>query len=555
VAIRLEPGTRVTRNVELLRPLGEGGMGRVWLARHLTLGTELAVKFILPEHSSREKSLQRFAREASLAAKIESPHVVEIFDYGAMDDGTPYIVMELLRGETLGEALERRKRLPPPEVGLLISQVAEALGAAHGIGVVHRDIKPANLFLVRGTAELFVKVLDFGIAKQTSAVGAEALTETGGVLGTPYYMSPELLLSPKDVDHRADLWALAVVAYHALTGELPFKGETMAAIAMMIRDGALTPASALVSRLPPEIDMWFKIALCRDIELRFAAAEPLSRAFRRALAGQSLASHEAAQLERAEATTRRELASADEPRCAAAGHDAGASLARSTASGPARADTEPSAPPVPSTTLPTTPAATGDTLRSPTPTPEPDADRADTERSGASDAAVAASGKTFAGTSAGAPAPHAARQRALGLLGAALLVALGLGWALHGLSAGPTPAATSTSAEHAAPDLGPASSGTDAGGLERASGGQSADTASGATASGASPPPTSGPARSAPPAVSAATHATASPSRSGASQATPSASAPSPEHCKEVFVVDEHGDLKPKLECLQAPKR
>jgi serine/threonine-protein kinase len=275
------PGIHVTRNVKLVRPLGKGGMGSVWVGEHTTLDTEVAVKFISPEHAEKKRFVARFRREASSAAKIKSPHVVQVFDHGITEERVPYIVMELLEGESLAKRL-RRERLSPREVAMLVAQVSKVLTTAHDLGIVHRDLKPDNLFLVESGYELFVKVLDFGIAKQLTQELNE-ITDTGAMVGTPYYMSPEMLLSPKDADHRADLWALAVVAYHATTGELPFRGETLAALSVAVNDGAFTPPSALVPELGPEVDVWFKLALCRNIDGRFQNAAEMSQSLRQAL--------------------------------------------------------------------------------------------------------------------------------------------------------------------------------------------------------------------------------------------------------------------------------
>ncbi|MBI4701237.1 MAG: serine/threonine protein kinase, partial [Deltaproteobacteria bacterium] len=224
-----KPGTMVTPKVRLARPLGAGGMGSVWVADHLALEVEVAVKLISAEALQRDPGLaERFKREAAVAAKIKSPHVVQMHDHGLTDDGTPYIVMELLAGESLRERLERCERLSPRETGLMLAQVAEVLSTAHAMGVVHRDLKPDNVFLVCSGYEIFVKVLDFGIAKHQGPAAGRPLTRTDAVMGTPEYMSPEQLLSAKAVDHRADLWALGVVVYEALTGWRPFHGETQA---------------------------------------------------------------------------------------------------------------------------------------------------------------------------------------------------------------------------------------------------------------------------------------------------------------------------------------
>ncbi|MBI4703108.1 MAG: serine/threonine protein kinase [Deltaproteobacteria bacterium] len=291
----LAEGTMVTPSVRLVRPLASGAMGSVWVAYHLGLDTEVAVKFISGELLYKSPSLvARFKREASMAAKIGSPHVVRIFDHGLMADGTPYIVMELLHGESLADRLERRGALGLPEAERLLSQVARGLRKAHELGIVHRDIKPENLFLVdsgtqdddeAGGEELFVKILDFGIAKQSRLSGDASLTAAGSVLGTPLFMSPEQVLSARAIDFRADLWALGVVMYFALTGEVPFNGETLGAIFQAITGGHFTLPSELPAALPRELDGWFCRALNADIEQRFGSAREMAAAFREALGG------------------------------------------------------------------------------------------------------------------------------------------------------------------------------------------------------------------------------------------------------------------------------
>ncbi|MBI4955620.1 MAG: serine/threonine protein kinase, partial [Myxococcales bacterium] len=274
-------GLMVSDRVRLVRPLGAGGMGSVWVADHLTLETEVAVKFITHALlAANPELLERFKREASAAAKIQSPHVVQTFDRGVTGDGLPYIVMELLRGESLRARLGRKRVLPPAEVAAVVRQTARALDAAHALGIVHRDVTPDNLFLCSTAGELLVKVLDFGIAKQEGALEASSVTRTGTTVGTPQYMSPEQLLSAKSVDGSADLWALAVVAYEALTGRQPFSGETLAAIAIEITSARfIRPSRMPGSTATPLVDEWFERAFDREKTRRFASALELARAF------------------------------------------------------------------------------------------------------------------------------------------------------------------------------------------------------------------------------------------------------------------------------------
>ncbi|RYG75084.1 serine/threonine protein kinase, partial [bacterium] len=238
--IELRPGAVLAGKLELRAPLGEGGMGVVWSARHLGLGTDVAVKFVRPSRAAVDPAAHaRFEREAVATARIAHPNVVRIMDYGAGADETssvgPYIVMELLRGFSLAEMLARGGRLSFATARSLVQQVGGALEAAHAEGVVHRDIKPHNVFVTEGNRDypLFVKVLDFGIAKMLGGepgAGELALTETGVLVGSAPYMSPEQLEGRKDVDLRTDLWSLAIIVYEALTGQAPFTGTSFVSV-------------------------------------------------------------------------------------------------------------------------------------------------------------------------------------------------------------------------------------------------------------------------------------------------------------------------------------
>jgi serine/threonine protein kinase len=281
--MELAQGTMVTTNVRLVQPLAHGGMGSVWLADHLGLDARVAVKFIAPELVKKEPSLrERFKREASISARLRSVHVVQTFDHGAMSDGTQYIVMELLEGITLTELCEQKKRLAPREVGIILAQVCKVLSRAHEIGIVHRDIKPDNLFMAAGDYDLFVKVLDFGIAKQTVLPsGGDVVTKTGAIVGSPEFMSPEQAINSKDVDHRTDLFSLAVVAYYALTHELPFEDRDDQPFWMQLTSGDHVAATARVPTLPPELDGFFKKALAPKPKDRFQSAKEMQEAWQR----------------------------------------------------------------------------------------------------------------------------------------------------------------------------------------------------------------------------------------------------------------------------------
>ncbi len=271
-------GTMVTDRVRLVEVLGRGGMGSVWVADHLTLERRVAVKFI--NRPDRPEALERFSREAKLAAKLDSPHAVRIFDHGLMEGGVPFIVMELLDGESLAQRLDRDGCLPNPHVVLLVKQVAQVLEEAHALGIVHRDIKPANLLLTDSAYDLFAKVLDFGVAKQPGAVASLAVTGSGVLVGTPLYMAPEQLLEREPADDvQADLWGLAVVAYEALTGRCPFAGDTVAAIGASLSKRHIEDPAALRSGLPGTLLVWFECAFARDPAARFNSATELAESF------------------------------------------------------------------------------------------------------------------------------------------------------------------------------------------------------------------------------------------------------------------------------------
>ena len=208
--MELQENLVVADRYRLVRMIGRGGMGSVWQAVHLSLDQPCAVKFIEGEVGNAADAHARFEREAKAAAALRSPNVVQILDHGVWA-GRPYIAMELLEGEDLGRALLRAGgKLPPARILEVLEQVCRALTRAHAAGFVHRDLKPDNVFLTQDDDRLLVKILDFGVAKQTSQAIEGSNTRTGAMLGTPYYMSPEQAQGIKSVDARSDLWSLAV---------------------------------------------------------------------------------------------------------------------------------------------------------------------------------------------------------------------------------------------------------------------------------------------------------------------------------------------------------
>lgn len=282
----MEPsvGSVVGGKYRLERPLARGGMGSVWAGHHLDLDVPIAVKFMGSSSPDLEMTRARFAREAKAAASLRSPHVVKVLDYDAAGDA-PYIVMELLVGEDLGQRLAHRGRLSLAEVDAITRQLALGLGLAHDAGIVHRDLKPSNVFLARVGSEEVVTILDFGVAKETKLGGSDAQTTTGLVIGSPSYMSPEQARGGK-VDLRSDLWSLGVLLFQALTGKRPFEGPNVGDVLVRICSDAIPLATHVAPDLPPEIDGFFARALCRSPDGRFQDARSLAAAFA-AIASQS----------------------------------------------------------------------------------------------------------------------------------------------------------------------------------------------------------------------------------------------------------------------------
>lgn len=266
-------GQFITSTIRLLRRLehGVGGMGEVWAAEHLALRTHVAVKFMVSKHARSETSLKRFTQEARAAALLQSPHVAKVFDHATTVEGEPYIVMELLRGETVRARLDREGLFPIEDACRMIEHTAKALSEAHRMGLVHRDIKPDNLFVLDVEGEPFLKVLDFGIVKH---LDGETTSSSGwSNMGVVKYMSPERLgVQARIIDHRADLWALAVVAYELFTGMAPFTGQTDFLVAKAIELGDFVSPTHKRAELPALVDAWMEKALARHLDDRFDAA-------------------------------------------------------------------------------------------------------------------------------------------------------------------------------------------------------------------------------------------------------------------------------------------
>jgi len=268
-----------------------GGMGSVWLAEHLTLRSAVAVKLMDPKIASTPEGAERFQREAMAAASLRSAHVVQVLDYGLDTEG-PFLVMELLQGESLAASLERLGKLTPDRTAVVIEQVARAMSRAHAANIVHRDLKPDNIFLVQEDDREIVKVLDFGIAKTSQSLVGGMETRTGVMMGTPHYMSPEQAQGKRDVDFRTDLWSMAIVACECLTGARPFAGETFGELLLNICVQPI-PAPSSLAPVPTGFDAWFSKAASRSREERFQSAKDLAETLRLAMQGGYVAAPEA----------------------------------------------------------------------------------------------------------------------------------------------------------------------------------------------------------------------------------------------------------------------
>jgi serine/threonine-protein kinase len=276
-------GSIVASRFQLVRELGRGSMGSVWLADHLTLQLRCAVKFMTGETQRDPNFRTRFEFEARAIAQLQSPHVVRILDYAVADD-VPFIAMEFLQGEDLCARLSTAGRLDPATTYRIVSQVARGLAKAHLAGLVHRDIKPENIFLAQEDDEEVVKLLDFGVAKSAAFALQGTGTQAGSLVGTPAYMSPEQARGTREVDHRSDLWSLAVIAYQCLTGKLPFESPTLGDLFGQIMYEAMPVPSKVAPWLTPQFDAWWARAASRNADDRFASARELADSLGQALA-------------------------------------------------------------------------------------------------------------------------------------------------------------------------------------------------------------------------------------------------------------------------------
>jgi serine/threonine protein kinase len=284
-------GTVLADRYEIIRRIGEGGMGAVYEGRHVVLRRQVAVKVLLEKFLEKTDLVARLLQEARLASAIGHENIVDVTDFGTTSDGRAFVVMEFLEGEALAALVMRDAPLAVERCLRIVRQVVSALGAAHGKGIVHRDVKPENVFLLRRGEQDVVKVVDFGVSKavRSREDGAELLrlTRTGMVLGTPLYMSPEQARGGEDVDVRADIWAVGVMMYECLTGEVPFRANNYLGVISQVLTQEIQPPSRLRPELgiPPAVEAVVMRAMAKDREDRYQDMPSLERDIDRLLAG------------------------------------------------------------------------------------------------------------------------------------------------------------------------------------------------------------------------------------------------------------------------------
>jgi serine/threonine-protein kinase len=273
-------GTILEGKYRIERLLGAGGMGSVWIGEHTLLGRPVAVKVLDKSAATRDATaVQRFLREAQTAARLRSDHIVDVLDVGRLEDGTPFLVMELLEGEPLSARI-RTGRLSQASAADLVDQLLAGLSAAHDAGVIHRDIKPDNCFIVRKAGRDHLKLLDFGISKVAGDAREMRMTRTGVVMGTPYYMAPEQARGAKEIDHRCDLYAAGAILYECVTGRVPFDAESVNELLFKIVLEPIVPPRARGAAVDEAFEALILRAMARDAGDRFPDATTFREALR-----------------------------------------------------------------------------------------------------------------------------------------------------------------------------------------------------------------------------------------------------------------------------------
>ncbi len=285
----VDVGQIISGKYKLLRLLGDGGMGAVYEAEHLGLGTRVAIKVLHADMAHRAGLNERFLQEARVSAQIRSPHVVSVTDVDRTPDGVAYLVMELLHGEPLSNVLRRESRLTPEIACKYTLQILEALEAAHALGVIHRDLKPDNVFVTFEGGRAVLKLIDFGIAKLKREQGdtgtAKNLTVAGMLMGTPEYMAPEQAYAADKVDVRADVYAVGAMLYEMLSGRTPVSGDDPRVVIGKVERGEVVPLVHLAPETPPELAGLAHRAMAPKPELRFASATEMRLAIEAFVAG------------------------------------------------------------------------------------------------------------------------------------------------------------------------------------------------------------------------------------------------------------------------------
>jgi serine/threonine-protein kinase len=273
---QLSPGDLVSGKYRVVRLIGDGGMGVVYEARHEVLGSRVALKFLHAELAKRPGLAQRFLQEARVSATIQSPHVTHVTDVDTTQDGSPYLVMELLTGQPLQRLLDQQGKLPQDQALDFALQILAGLEAAHAMGVVHRDLKPDNVFVTPSGGGPLLKLIDFGIAKlRATSEYTKGLTRAGVVMGTPEYMAPEQLYSAHTTDLRADLYSLGVMLFEMLAGVRPADGDDVDHIVAAVEAGNVRKLSVLAPSVPPALAQLVERATAAQRDARFASAAEL----------------------------------------------------------------------------------------------------------------------------------------------------------------------------------------------------------------------------------------------------------------------------------------
>ena len=263
--------------------LGAGGMAEVFIGEHAAIGRQVAIKVLMTELCQQPQVVERFMNEARALGRITHPNVVEIYDVGKLAEGRVCIVMELLRGEPLSRLIARR-RLTVPEAVAVTQQIADAMAAAHERKIIHRDLKPDNIFVASDADGLRIKVLDFGVAKLLDGAGQVA-TATRTALGTAAYMSPEQFKSSRQVDHRADVYALGCVLFELLTGAPPYPQRNLAQQMLAHATEPIPVASAANPAVPPAVDAVLGHMLAKSPDERFGSMAAVRNALDAAMGG------------------------------------------------------------------------------------------------------------------------------------------------------------------------------------------------------------------------------------------------------------------------------